>query len=60
MCSSDLAPAHIGFLGSMEAIARAKAEIFAGVRSGGTAIINADHEHLPQLQIGRASCRERV
>lgn len=34
--------AHIGELGSIEAIANAKGEIFAGLADGGTAIINAD------------------
>ena len=34
--------AHIENLGSREAIARAKAEIFEGLRPGGTAVINAD------------------
>lgn len=32
--------AHIGELGSREAIAQAKGEIFAGLRSGGVAVIN--------------------
>jgi UDP-N-acetylmuramoyl-tripeptide--D-alanyl-D-alanine ligase len=34
--------AHIGEVGSVEAIARAKAEIFIGLENSGTAIINAD------------------
>ena len=34
--------AHIGELGSVEAIANAKGEIFEGLVDGGTAIINAD------------------
>lgn len=34
--------AHIGELGSREAIARAKGEIFAGLRADGIAVINAD------------------
>jgi len=34
--------AHLGGLGSVEAIARAKGEIFEGLTEGGTAIINAD------------------
>ncbi|MDH4456570.1 MAG: UDP-N-acetylmuramoyl-tripeptide--D-alanyl-D-alanine ligase [Candidatus Methylopumilus sp.] len=34
--------AHIGELGSLEAIANAKGEIFGGLTDGGTAIINAD------------------
>jgi len=34
--------AHIGELGSVEAIANAKGEIFEGLVDGGTAVINAD------------------
>lgn len=37
--------AHIGFLGSVEAIARAKGEIFSGLVSGGIAVFNGDDAH---------------
>lgn len=37
--------AHIGELGSVEAIANAKGEIFEGLAKGGTAIINADDDY---------------
>jgi UDP-N-acetylmuramoyl-tripeptide--D-alanyl-D-alanine ligase len=37
-----IAPAHIEFFGTVEAIARAKAEIFEGLEPGGTAIIPYD------------------
>ena len=36
--------AHIGELGSREAIAHAKGEIYEGLRAGGIALINADDE----------------
>jgi UDP-N-acetylmuramoyl-tripeptide--D-alanyl-D-alanine ligase len=39
---TTIAPAHIEMLGSIEAIARAKAEIFEGLEPGGTAIIPHD------------------
>jgi UDP-N-acetylmuramoyl-tripeptide--D-alanyl-D-alanine ligase len=39
--------AHIEFLGSVEAIARAKGEIFEGLGPDGTAVINADDDHAP-------------
>ncbi|GKS68128.1 UDP-N-acetylmuramoyl-tripeptide--D-alanyl-D-alanine ligase [Nitrosomonas sp. PY1] len=39
--------AHIEGLGSIEAVARAKAEIFQGLRHQGTAIINADDAYAP-------------
>jgi len=35
-------PAHLAGLGSVEAVARAKGEIFAGLAADGTAVINAD------------------
>ncbi|MEP2550775.1 MAG: UDP-N-acetylmuramoyl-tripeptide--D-alanyl-D-alanine ligase, partial [Marinomonas sp.] len=46
---TTIAPAHIENLGSMEAIADAKAEIFGGLEAGGTAIIPADSEYCEQL-----------
>ncbi len=39
--------AHVGILGSVEAIARAKGEIYAGLRAGGIAIVNADDPFAP-------------
>jgi UDP-N-acetylmuramoyl-tripeptide--D-alanyl-D-alanine ligase len=39
--------AHIGELGSVEAIASAKAEIFAGLSTDGMAVINADDAFAP-------------
>ncbi|MEW6119280.1 MAG: UDP-N-acetylmuramoyl-tripeptide--D-alanyl-D-alanine ligase [Pseudomonadota bacterium] len=39
--------AHIGFLGSVEAIARAKGEIFNGLRDAGIAVFNGDDPHAP-------------
>ncbi len=39
--------AHIEFLGSEEAIARAKGEIFEGLSAAGTAVINADDQYAP-------------
>ena len=37
-----IAPAHIGHFSSIEEIARAKAEIFEGIVTGGTALLNRD------------------
>jgi UDP-N-acetylmuramoyl-tripeptide--D-alanyl-D-alanine ligase len=37
--------AHIGFLGSVENIARAKGEIFNGLSNAGIAVFNADDPH---------------
>jgi UDP-N-acetylmuramoyl-tripeptide--D-alanyl-D-alanine ligase len=44
-----IAPAHIENLGSEEAIAVAKAEIFEGLEPGGTAIIPNDSPHRDRL-----------
>ncbi len=46
---TSIAPAHLENMGSLENIARAKAEIFEGLEEGGTAIINADHPHISLL-----------
>ena len=39
--------AHLEGLGSVEAVARAKGEIFSGLQHHGTAVMNADDEHVP-------------
>lgn len=46
---TTIAPAHLERLGSLEAIAQAKAEIFDGLEPGGTAVINADHPQIGLL-----------
>jgi UDP-N-acetylmuramoyl-tripeptide--D-alanyl-D-alanine ligase len=46
---TTVAAAHLEFFDSVAGIARAKAEIFAGLEPGGVAVLNADHEHLPIL-----------
>ncbi|HUX90949.1 MAG TPA: UDP-N-acetylmuramoyl-tripeptide--D-alanyl-D-alanine ligase [Gallionellaceae bacterium] len=43
--------AHIANLGSLEAIAQAKGEIFAGLSKQGTAIINADENFAPMWRV---------
>jgi UDP-N-acetylmuramoyl-tripeptide--D-alanyl-D-alanine ligase len=42
-------PVHLGFFGSVEAIADAKAEIFRGLEPGGIAVLNRDNPHYPRL-----------
>lgn len=44
-----IAPVHLEFFDSLEAIADAKAEIFAGVEAGGAAIINRDSRYFERL-----------
>src|SRR5215217_587411 len=46
---TTIAPAHLEASGSLDGIARAKAEIFAGLEEGGTAVLNADHALLAVL-----------
>jgi len=46
---TTIAPAHIEHLGSIEAIADAKAEIFAGLEPNGVAIIPEDTPHRERL-----------
>jgi UDP-N-acetylmuramoyl-tripeptide--D-alanyl-D-alanine ligase len=48
---TTIAPAHIENLGSEEAIADAKAEIFGALEPGGTAVIPADSVHYDRLLV---------
>jgi UDP-N-acetylmuramoyl-tripeptide--D-alanyl-D-alanine ligase len=47
---TNVLPVHIGQFASEEAIAEAKAEIFAGLEPGGMAILNRDNRHYPLLE----------
>jgi UDP-N-acetylmuramoyl-tripeptide--D-alanyl-D-alanine ligase len=47
---TTVAPVHLGFFPSVEAIADAKAEIFHGLEPGGAAIINRDNPFYQQLR----------
>ena len=57
---TTIAPVHIEYLGSLEAIADAKAEIFSGLEAGGTAIINRDAPQAERLMNAAASRHARV
>ncbi len=57
---TTIAPAHIEMLGSEEAIADAKAEIFQGLQHGGTAVIPADSEHFERLRDAALAAGARV
>jgi UDP-N-acetylmuramoyl-tripeptide--D-alanyl-D-alanine ligase len=46
---TTIAPVHIEYLGSIEAIADAKAEIFSGVVPGGVAVVNRDAPQAERL-----------
>ena len=47
---TTVAPAHLEFFGSVEAIADAKSEIFAGLEPGGTAVLNRDNEYFARMR----------
>ncbi|MDK2761706.1 MAG: UDP-N-acetylmuramoyl-tripeptide--D-alanyl-D-alanine ligase [Sphingopyxis sp.] len=47
---TTIAPAHMEFFGSEEAIADAKGEIFEGLETGGTAIVPFDSPHYARLR----------
>ncbi len=57
---TTIAPAHIEMLGSEEAIADAKAEIFQGLEPGGTAIIPADSPHYDRLRSAAIAANAKV
>ncbi|MBT2135830.1 UDP-N-acetylmuramoyl-tripeptide--D-alanyl-D-alanine ligase [Croceibacterium sp. LX-88] len=57
---TTIAPAHIENLGSEEAIADAKAEIFGGLQAGGTAVIPADSPHFARLRAAAEARGARV
>jgi UDP-N-acetylmuramoyl-tripeptide--D-alanyl-D-alanine ligase len=46
---TNVAPVHLAFFDSVDAIARAKAEILEGVRPGGAAVLNYDDPRLRKL-----------
>ncbi len=48
---TTIAPVHMEFFASIEGIAEAKAEIFAGVEPGGTAVLNRDNPHYDLLAL---------
>jgi UDP-N-acetylmuramoyl-tripeptide--D-alanyl-D-alanine ligase len=57
---TTIAPAHIENLGSLEAIADEKAQIFTGLVPGGVAIIPADADHADRLVAQARACGARV
>jgi UDP-N-acetylmuramoyl-tripeptide--D-alanyl-D-alanine ligase len=46
---TNIEPAHIGHMGSEEAIADEKASMFAGMRKGAVAVLNRDNRHYERL-----------
>jgi UDP-N-acetylmuramoyl-tripeptide--D-alanyl-D-alanine ligase len=48
---TNVGPAHLETLHGLDGVARAKGELFAALRSGATALINADDERVAQLPV---------
>ncbi|KPF62075.1 UDP-N-acetylmuramoylalanyl-D-glutamyl-2, 6-diaminopimelate--D-alanyl-D-alanine ligase [Porphyrobacter sp. AAP60] len=57
---TTIAPAHIENLGSLEAIADEKAQIFTGLVPGGIAVIPADADHADRLIAQAKACGAKV
>ena len=57
---TTIAPAHIEMLGSEEAIADAKGEIFEALEQGGVAVIPADSPHYERLKAKAEACGAKV
>ena len=55
---TTIEPVHLEYFGSVEAIADAKAEIFAGLEPGGAAVLNRDNPQFARLPT-RARARRR-
>ena len=53
-------PVHLEFFDSVEEIAEAKAEIFAGLELGGTAILNLDNPHFARLKMRAEQAHARI
>lgn len=57
---TTVAAVHLEFFPSVEAIADAKAEIFAGLEPGGTAILPADNPHFARLLAAAEAAGARI
>ncbi len=58
---TNVEAAHIGYFGSIEEIAAAKAEIFEGMAADGVAVLNRDNPHFERLAgTARAAGLERI
>jgi UDP-N-acetylmuramoyl-tripeptide--D-alanyl-D-alanine ligase len=51
---------HLEFLGTVEAVADAKAEIFEGLMPGGSAILNRDNDQFEKLAAAARKCGAEV
>ena len=55
---TNAGPAHLERLGSVEEVAKAKAEIFDGLRADGVAVINADDQFVAQWRKSAGSRKQ--
>ncbi len=55
-CINNVQPAHLEGLGSIDRVARAKGELFAGMRAGAARIINCDDPLVRELPVNPAEC----
>jgi len=55
-CITNVQAAHLEGVGSIEGVAKAKGELFAGIRSSGTLVVNYDDKRVRELA---SSCRQR-
>lgn len=47
---TNIGPAHLEFLGSLDGVAEAKAELLGNIRAGGVAVLNADDPYFAALK----------
>ena len=57
---TTIAPVHIEYFGSLEAIADAKAEIFTGVEPGGVVVLNREAPQFALLEKRAIIARRKV
>ncbi|HVR30899.1 MAG TPA: UDP-N-acetylmuramoyl-tripeptide--D-alanyl-D-alanine ligase [Thermoanaerobaculia bacterium] len=50
---TNVRPVHLEFFGTLERIAEAKAEVFAGLEAGGTVVANADDPQVVRIAMRR-------
>ena len=55
-----VAPVHLEFFDSIDAIAEAKAELIAGIKPGGAAVLNADDERVARMREMRGDIEYRT
>ena len=47
---TNVAPVHLEFMGTVEAVARGKAQLVEGLKPGGTAVLNADDRRVAAMR----------